>query len=105
MSILLGVTGKTIRRSPIVFAVDMTGSARNTLMIAHQRKSRLVVIKTHILPIGCIMATRAIVPHLSAMKIHVTGSTGSRRTFKDKVLMATRTLHRDVFARKWKRGF
>jgi len=67
--ILRGMAGEAVLRRALIHVIYMTGLACNGRVCAGQRKSRLAVIETHVLPAAGVMARGAHCPELAVMDI------------------------------------
>ena len=97
VSVIRGVTGKTIRCRPFIISIDMTGSTRDTFMTSDQLETCQAVIEIYIVPITRVMAFCTVIPHLSHVDIGMAGSTCGWRIFESKIIMAIRTGYINVF--------
>jgi hypothetical protein len=106
MSIVRGVTGKTILSRAFVHAIHMAGGTGNIRMQSGERESCLAVIEGRVLPHSRGMAGGAVRTELAIMSIvhGVTGKTILWRAFEDIILMTRRTLDICMAARECKCG-
>ena len=91
VSILRGMTGRTICRRTSIAAVGMTGCATYSAMTARQRETGPTVVEVDILPTSRVVAVSTVPTHLPGVRVAMTGGTIGGRTFEQQVGVATCT--------------
>ena len=101
-----GMAGVTVLGCAFEDAVDVTGRAWHVYMPTRERKTRLVMIETHIPPGAGVMAGATICAKLAAVRIvlRVTGKAVGCGAFEDAVEMTCGTGHGFVAVDQWKTG-